>query len=63
MRIKECGKISKTKTASNKAFSTKRKIEATVAKILKKVIPKNKVLKDKPGHKTSPPGGEKIAEG
>ena len=63
MRIKECDKVSKTKTANNKAFSTKRKIEAAVAKILKKVIPKNKVLKDKPRYKDSPPGGEEIAEG
>ena len=59
VRIKECDKISKIKTASNKAFSTKRKIEAAVAKIIKKVIPKSKLLKDK----FSPPGGGERAEG
>ena len=59
VRIKECDKISKIRTASNKAFSTKREIEATAAKIIKKVIPKSKLLKDK----ISPPGGEEIAEG
>ena len=51
MRIKECDKASKTKaapkTANNKASSLKNKIEAAGAKMLKKVIPKNKVLEDK----------------
>ena len=59
MKIKECDKISKIKTASNKAFSTKRKIEATVAKIIKKVIPKSKLLKDK----ISSPLGDNKSEG
>ena len=44
-------------------FSTKRKIAAAVAKMLKKVIPKNKVLKDKPRYKDSPPGGEELVDG
>ena len=59
VRIKECDKISKIKTASNKAFTTKRKIEAAVAKVIKKVIPKSKLLKDK----ISSPGGRREQKG
>ena len=51
VRTKECDKVSKTKaalkTANNKASLLKNKIEATGAKMLKKVISKNKVLEDK----------------
>ena len=67
MKIKERVKVSRTrtapKTANNKTSPIKSKIEAAVAKMLKKVIPKNKVLKDKSRYNDSPPGGEELAEG
>ena len=50
------------KTANNKASPIKNKIEAAGAKMLKKVIPKNNVLKDKSRRKDSSPGGEELKE-
>ena len=47
---------------NNKASPIKNKIEAAVAKMLKKVIPKNKVLKDKSRRKDSSPGGKELEE-
>ena len=64
VRIKECGKASKTKaalkTANNKASLLKNKIEVAGAKMLNKVTPKNKVLKDKSRSKDSLPEGETV---
>ena len=56
VKIKECDKIPKIRTASNRAFTTKRKIEAAGAKVIKMVIPKSTLLKDKI---SSPEGGRK----
>ena len=67
VKIKECNRVSKTRTAlkmvNNKASPIKNRIEAAVAKMLKKVIPKNKVLKDKSRYRGSPPGGAEPEEG
>ena len=64
VRIRECDKASKIKaalkTANSKAFSPKNKIEAACAKMLKKVIPKNKVLTDKSRSEDSSPEGENL---
>ena len=64
VRIKECNKAFKTKaalkTANNKAFPPKNKIAAACAKMLKKVIPKNKVLEDKSRREDSSPEGEDL---
>ena len=64
MRIKECDKISKTKaalkTANNKASSPKNKIAAPYAKMLKKVIPKNRILEDKSRSEDSSPEGKNL---
>ena len=60
VQIKECDRAFKTRTAlkmaNNKASPIKNKIEAAVAKMRKKVIPKNKVVKDKSRRKDSSPG-------
>ena len=62
VRIKECNKASKTKaalkTANNKASPLKNKIEVAGVKMLKKVIPENKVLEDKSRSEDSSPEGE-----
>ena len=64
VQIKECDKASKTKsalkTANNKASPLKNKIEAAGAKMLKKVIPKSKVLEDKSRSEDSSPEGENL---
>ena len=64
VRIKECGKASKTnaapKKANNKAFLSKNKITAACAKLFNKVIPKNKVLEDRSRSEDSSPEGENL---
>ena len=64
LQIKEGDKASKTKAAlkmaNNKASPPKNKIEAAGAKILKKVIPKSKVLEDKSRSEDSSPEGEHL---
>ena len=63
VQIKECDKAFKIKAALKTANNKANKIEAAVAKMLKKVIPKNKVLKDKSRRKDSSPGGKELEEG
>ena len=45
MHFKECVKASKTKMANRRAINRASRIEVVVAKVIKKVAPKNKVLK------------------
>ena len=68
VKIKECNRVSKTRTAlkmvNNKASPIKNRIEAPVAKMLKKVIQKNKVLKDKSkGTRILPQGAKNWRKG
>ena len=63
-QIKEGDRAFKTRTAlkmaNNKASPIKNKVEAAGAKMLKKVIPKNKILKDKSRSEDSSPEGENL---
>ena len=43
--FKECDRAFKAKTADNRANNCASRIESAVAKVIKKVTPKNKVLK------------------
>ena len=68
VRIKECDRESKIKAAprkannkaknKNKTFPLKNKIAVACAKLLNKVIPKSKALKDKSRSDKSSPEGK-----